>query len=98
MANNSMMRPTRRDALILWIGTAGAVALDAGTTARAAGEFNGKTIVFAGWGGAYQDAERVSYCDPFAKEAAEAPIRPKTSKRPSASVTCATWDGLTRGR
>jgi putative spermidine/putrescine transport system substrate-binding protein len=35
--------------------------------ARAAGaDLKGKTVVFASWGGAYQDAEKVSYCEPFA--------------------------------
>src|SRR5580704_1568174 len=68
MDRTSTMRPTRRDALGLSIGAAGALALGAGSPAGAAGEFAGKTVVFAGWGGAYQDAEKTSYCDPFAKE------------------------------
>jgi len=34
--------------------------------ARAAADLKGKTVVFASWGGAYQDAERACYCDPFA--------------------------------
>ena len=34
--------------------------------AQAAADLKGKTVVFASWGGAYQDAERVCYCDPFA--------------------------------
>ena len=44
----------------------GAVALAAGGHARAATDLKGKTVVFASWGGAYQDAEKICYCDPFA--------------------------------
>ena len=35
--------------------------------ARAAADLKGKTVVFASWGGAYQDAEKASYCEPFAR-------------------------------
>ena len=53
---------TRRTVLL------GASALSSLWTAgaRAAVDLKGKTVVFASWGGAYQDAERVCYCDPFA--------------------------------
>ncbi len=34
--------------------------------AFAAGSLSGKTVVFASWGGAYQEAQRASYCEPFA--------------------------------
>ena len=34
--------------------------------ARASVDLKGKTVVFGSWGGAYQDAEKVSYCEPFA--------------------------------
>ena len=53
-------RPTRRAILGTALGTA--------LTSRTAGavDLKGKTVVFASWGGAYQDAERISYCDPFA--------------------------------
>jgi len=46
----------------------GAAAL-AATSSRAqaaAPDLHGKTVVFASWGGAYQDAEKACYCDPFA--------------------------------
>ena len=33
--------------------------------AHAAKEFTGRTITFASWGGAYQDAQVKAYCDPF---------------------------------
>lgn len=32
-----------------------------------AADLKGKQMVFASWGGSYQDAQKVSYCDPFAK-------------------------------
>ena len=35
-------------------------------SARAAVDLKGKTVVFASWGGAYQDAEKQCYCEPFA--------------------------------
>jgi putative spermidine/putrescine transport system substrate-binding protein len=35
---------------------------------RAADRFAGQKIVFASWGGAYQDAEKAGYCDPFARK------------------------------
>ena len=34
--------------------------------AQGASDLKGTTVVFASWGGAYQDAERVCYCEPFA--------------------------------
>ncbi len=37
------------------------------TRAQGAMDLKGTTVVFASWGGAYQDAEKVSYCEPFAK-------------------------------
>ena len=36
--------------------------------AFAAGKYEGKRVVFASWGGAYQDAEKAAYCDPFAQK------------------------------
>jgi putative spermidine/putrescine transport system substrate-binding protein len=55
--------------LVLRGGAAlGAAALTAGTNRAQAAEpdLHGKTVVFASWGGAYQDAEKICYCDPFA--------------------------------
>lgn len=55
---------SRRQALIGGVSVAALGIL--GLPGRAlAGEFTGKKIVFASWGGAYQDAEKVCYCDPF---------------------------------
>jgi len=67
MMTLSHSRPTRRNVLLNSLGFAVVLALGAGRPARAAGELKGKTVVFASWGGAYQDAEKVSYCDPFAE-------------------------------
>ena len=33
-----------------------------------AGQFDGKQVVFASWGGAYQDAQKECYCVPFEKK------------------------------
>jgi putative spermidine/putrescine transport system substrate-binding protein len=49
------------------LGVAGTMMLGVGRQALAAEDLKGKTVVFASWGGAYQDAEKASYCDPFAK-------------------------------
>ena len=44
----------------------GAALAAAGGKAQAGPDLKGKTVVFASWGGAYQDAEKICYCDPFA--------------------------------
>ncbi len=56
-------RPTRRSVLR---AASGLAVLGCGAAARAA-DLKGKAVVFASWGGAYQEAERACYCDPFAK-------------------------------
>ncbi len=45
---------------------AGALNAGRGHAQSAAPDLHGKTVVFASWGGAYQDAEKACYCDPFA--------------------------------
>jgi putative spermidine/putrescine transport system substrate-binding protein len=55
---------TRRTVLA---GAAATAALPLGARAQGAMDLKGTTVVFASWGGAYQDAEKVSYCEPFAK-------------------------------
>ena len=60
-ANNSL---TRRSMLM---GGAGLAALPLAARAQGAPDLKGATVVFASFGGAYQDAERASYCDPFEK-------------------------------
>jgi putative spermidine/putrescine transport system substrate-binding protein len=39
-----------------------------GPSSKAANKFDGRRVVFASWGGAYQDAERDCYCLPFAEK------------------------------
>jgi len=62
--------PSRRDFFGAVGGSAiGLVAATAlGGSSRAANKFDGRRVVFASWGGAYQDAERDSYCVPFAEK------------------------------
>ena len=55
---------TRRS---LMAGVAAAAAAPFVARAQGANDLKGTTVVFASWGGAYQDAEKVSYCEPFAK-------------------------------
>ena len=59
-----MSMTTRRTVLA---GATAAAALPLGARAQGAMDLKGTTVVFASWGGAYQDAEKVSYCEPFAK-------------------------------
>ena len=59
-----MTRTTRRAALA---GAAAAAALPFGARAQGPMDLKGTTVVFTSWGGAYQDAEKVSYCEPFEK-------------------------------
>jgi putative spermidine/putrescine transport system substrate-binding protein len=59
--------PTRRTVLRGSAGVAGTITLGAGGRVLAAEDLKGKTVVFASWGGAYQDAEKTCYCDPFAR-------------------------------
>jgi len=55
---------TRRTVLA---GAAAMAATPFAARAQGAADLKGTTVVFASWGGAYQDAEKVSYCEPFAK-------------------------------
>jgi putative spermidine/putrescine transport system substrate-binding protein len=55
---------TRRTALV---GGAALSTLPFAARAQGAADLKGTNIVFTSWGGAYQDAERVSYCEPFEK-------------------------------
>ena len=47
-------------------GTALSTGLLTGTAAQAAVDLKGREMVFASWGGSYQDAQKTAYCDPFA--------------------------------
>ena len=62
MATRPRLTATRRSVLRGAPALAGLWAAGA----HAAADLKGKTVVFASWGGAYQDAERACYCDPFA--------------------------------
>lgn len=48
-------------------GTALSTGLLVGGAAEAGVNLKGRQMVFASWGGSYQDAQRVSYCEPFTK-------------------------------
>ncbi len=63
MTHDPSLRPTRRTLLAAAAGLAACSARPAAAQGLA-----GQTLVFASWGGAYQDAQRASYCDPFAAE------------------------------
>jgi putative spermidine/putrescine transport system substrate-binding protein len=64
----SILNASRRD-LLKGTMLAAAGALVSGTApAFAASDLKGKTVVFASWGGSYQDAQKVCYCEPFAAE------------------------------
>lgn len=55
------VHPTTRRRLLQ-----GGSALALGMGSARAADLKGKTVVFASWGGAYQDAEKLCYCEPFA--------------------------------
>ena len=65
MVMNSAARPSRRTVLQGSLAAAAAGMTGWGTRALAADSLKGQTVVFASWGGAYQDAEKTCYCDPF---------------------------------
>src|SRR6478672_11465756 len=58
-----MTKTTRRTVL----AGAAAAALPFGARGQGANDLKGTTVVFASWGGAYQEAEKVAYCEPFEK-------------------------------
>src|SRR6516225_1247554 len=58
-----MTKPTRRTVL----AGAAASALPLSARAQGANDLKGTTVVFASWGGAYQEAEKMAYCEPFEK-------------------------------
>src|SRR5882724_5883463 len=59
-----MTKTTRRTVLA---GAAAAAAMPFGARAQGSMDLKGTTVVFTSWGGAYQDAEKVAYCEPFEK-------------------------------
>ena len=58
-----MTKTTRRTLL----AGAAATALPFSARGQGANDLKGTTVVFTSWGGAYQEAEKVSYCEPFEK-------------------------------
>jgi len=68
------MQPGRRAVL----GGAGATALGLALPrgGRAAGKpLDGKTVVFASWGGAYQAAQKAAFCEPFSETTGAAVVQ-----------------------
>lgn len=64
--------------------------------AQGANDLKSTTIVFTSWGGAYQDAEKVAYCEPFekatgAKVVQDGPVNPAKFRAMAASGT-PDWD------
>jgi putative spermidine/putrescine transport system substrate-binding protein len=57
---------TRRHFVSAAGSTAAALALP--SLARAQNKLSGSKVVFASWGGAYQNAQKEAFCEPFAKE------------------------------
>ncbi|HTQ81896.1 MAG TPA: hypothetical protein VMI47_01395, partial [Pseudolabrys sp.] len=55
---------SRRRFVSVAAATAAALALPG--TARAQKKFDGSKVVFASWGGSYQDAQKQAFCEPFA--------------------------------
>jgi putative spermidine/putrescine transport system substrate-binding protein len=58
----------RRQFLAASGGIAAAGLLGLPNVARAQGTLAGKKVVFASWGGVYQDSQKQGFCDPFAKK------------------------------
>src|SRR6267378_6424930 len=85
--------PTRRAILA---SAAGSAALPFATRAQGGSDLKGTTVVFASWGGAYQEAEKVSYCEPFekatgAKVVQDGPMNPAKFRAMASSGT-PDWD------
>lgn len=58
----------RRRRVLQGVGALAAGALLNPLARAQAGRFDGKQLVYVSWGGVYQDFQKKSYCDPFAKE------------------------------
>jgi len=75
---------------------AASAAMPLSARAQGANDLKGTTIVFTSWGGAYQDAEKVAYCEPFekatgAKVVQDGPVNPAKFRAMAASGT-PDWD------
>ena len=58
----------RRQFLAASGGIAAAGLLGLPNAARAQSTYAGKKVVFASWGGVYQDSQKQGFCDPFAQK------------------------------
>ena len=92
---------TTRRTLLAGAAAAAATPFAAPFSARAQGanDLKGTTVVFASWGGAYQDAEKASYCEPFekatgAKVVQDGPMNPAKFRAMIASGA-PDWDSIT---
>lgn len=65
---NGRLTLDRRKFLAASGATAALGLLGAPGPARAQGKYAGRKVVFASWGGAYQDAQKVSFCEGFAEK------------------------------
>jgi putative spermidine/putrescine transport system substrate-binding protein len=65
----------RRQFLAASGGAAAAGLIGAPSAAWAQGKYAGQKVVFASWGGVYQDAQKQAFCEPFAKAAGASVIQ-----------------------
>jgi putative spermidine/putrescine transport system substrate-binding protein len=77
-------------------GAAASAAMPLSVRAQGANDLKGTTVVFTSWGGAYQDAEKAAYCEPFAKATGatvvqDGPMNPAKFRTMAASGT-PDWD------
>lgn len=77
-------------------GAVGAAAMPLSAGAQGANDLKGTTVVFTSWGGAYQEAEKVAYCEPFekatgAKVVQDGPVNPAKFRAMASSGT-PDWD------
>ena len=63
----SRNRESDRRRFLAASGGAAALGL-AGSPSLAQSKYAGQKVVFASWGGAYQDAQKVSFCEAFARK------------------------------
>jgi putative spermidine/putrescine transport system substrate-binding protein len=89
-----MTRSTTRRTVLA--GAAAMAATPFAAKAQGANDLKGTTVVFTSWGGAYQDAEKAAYCEPFAKATGamvvqDGPINPAKFRAMAASGT-PDWD------
>ena len=89
---------SRRKVLSLGGGLAVASLVAPMNHAVAAGEFDGKQVVFASWGGAYQDAQKECYCVPFEKKTGAKVLQDGPMDEAKSYHGAVRQSGLGRGR